>query len=92
MALQDVGDRVFIDLNPQLLQFAFDLAVAPIFVLQSQVDHQTLDVSRRARSSSFLGLGPFSFDQLAIPTNHRVRFEEPQCITQLRNGSVGDGF
>ena len=79
MTIQDIGDSILIDLNPQFPQFTFSLAIPPIFILQGQSDGQTLDFLCGARASSLrlLLLGPFSFDQSSMPADYRVGFEDP---------------
>ena len=90
MPIQDVGDGILIDLNPQFPQFTLDLAIAPVPVLQRQPDDQLLSIPGCARTSTLrtLLIGPLSLDQRAVPADSGVWFEDPYHITQLCNGAI----
>ncbi len=85
MTIQDVGDGILVDLNPQFLQFTFKFAVPPIPVLSGKSDGQTFDclVCPRASLLRLVLIGPFAFNQRSMPADDRLWFEDPNNLIQL---------
>jgi hypothetical protein len=83
VGLQDRGDRGSGDAMPEVRQGTLDPAVAPRRILTRHPDGQLADLAKHARSSDASSLsGPFTGDELPMPSQDGVRRDQRRHLTQ----------